>query len=124
MYEIAANLILFVHFIFIIFVVFGAFLFFASAKILFIHIPAFIWGSYITLTNSTCPLTYLENWSLNKANLATYSDGFIQNYLVPIVYPANLTKDLQIYFGIALIVINLVIYAFIYNKIKKKFKNV
>ena len=121
MYEIAANLILFVHFIFILFVVFGGLLFFASAKIVFIHMPAFIWGSYITLTNSTCPLTYLENWSLNKANLTTYSDGFIQNYLVPIVYPANLTKDLQIYFGIALIVINLVIYAFIYNKVKKKF---
>ena len=124
MYEIAANLILFVHFIFILFVVFGGLLFFTSTKIVFIHIPSLIWGSYITLTNSICPLTYLENWSLNKANLTTYSEGFIQNYLVPIVYPVNLTKDLQIYFGIALIVINLVIYAFIYNKIKKKFKNV
>ena len=121
MYEIAANLILFVHFIFILFVVFGGLLFFTSTKIVFIHIPSLIWGSYITLTNSICPLTYLENWSLNKANLTTYSEGFIQNYLVPIVYPVNLTKDLQIYFGIALIVINLVIYAFIYNKVKKKF---
>ena len=122
MYEIAANLILFVHFIFILFVVFGGLLFFTSTKIVFIHIPALIWGSYITLTNSICPLTYLENWSLNKANLTTYSEGFIQNYLVPIVYPVNLTKDLQIYFGIALIVINLVIYAFIFNKLKKNFK--
>ena len=119
MYEIAANLILFVHFIFILFVVFGALLFFASSKIIFIHIPAFIWGSYITLTNSICPLTYLENWFLNKANLTTYSEGFIQNYLVPIVYPINLTKDLQIYLGVALILINVVIYAFIYSKVKK-----
>jgi len=119
MYEIAANLILFVHFIFILFVVFGALLFFASSKIIFIHIPAFIWGSYITLTNSICPLTYLENWFLNKANLTTYSEGFIQNYLVSIVYPTNLTKDLQIYLGITLILINMVIYAFIYYKMKK-----
>ena len=119
MYEIAANLILFVHFIFILFVVFGALLFFASSKIIFIHIPAFIWGSYITLTNSICPLTYLENWFLNKANLKTYSEGFIQNYLVSIVYPINLTKDLQIYLGISLILINMVIYAFIYYKMKK-----
>ena len=119
MYEIAANLILFVHFIFILFVVFGALLFFASSMIIFIHIPAFIWGSYITLTNSICPLTYLENWFLNKANLTTYSEGFIQNYLVSIVYPTNLTKDLQIYLGITLILINMVIYAFIYYKMKK-----
>jgi len=122
MYEIAANLILIVHFIFILFVVFGALLCFASTKIIFIHIPAFIWGSYIELTNSICPLTDLENWFLQKANLTTYSEGFIQNYLVPIVYPANLTKDIQIYLGIALIVINIVIYVFIFNKPKKNFK--
>ena len=119
MYELAANLTLIIHFAFILFVIFGALLFFITTKIIFIHIPAFIWGSYIELTHSICPLTYLENWFLNKANLTTYSEGFIQNYLVPIVYPINLTKDLQIYLGASLIVINVVIYAFIYSKVKK-----
>ena len=116
MYEIAASLILFVHFIFILFVVFGALLFFVSPKFIFIHFPAIIWGSYIELTNSICPLTYLENWFLHKANLTIYSEGFIQNYLMPIVYPVSLTKDLQIYLGIGLIVINIVFYTFIFNK--------
>jgi len=111
MYELAANLTLIVHFAFILFVVFGALLFFVATKIIFIHFPALIWGSYIELTNSICPLTYLENWFLQKANLTTYSEGFIQYYLVPIVYPTNLTKDIQIYLGIGLIVINIVIYA-------------
>ena len=119
MYELTANLILIVHFIFIIFVVFGALLFFVVKKIVFIHIPALIWGSYIELTHSICPLTYLENWFLNKANLTIYSEGFIQNYLVPIVYPPDLTKDLQIYLGITLIVVNIIIYGFILNKIIK-----
>jgi hypothetical protein len=96
--------------------------FFFAKKIIFIHFPALIWGSYIELTNSICPLTYLENWFLYKANLTTYSEGFIQNYLVPIVYPMNLTKDLQIYLGIALIVINVVLYAFIFSKLKKNSK--
>jgi hypothetical protein len=122
MYELAANLTLIIHFAFILFVVFGALLFFVATKIIFIHFPALIWGSYIELTNSICPLTYLENWFLHKANLTTYSEGFIQNYLVPIVYPVSLTKDLQIYLGIALIVINIVFYAFIFNKLKKNFK--
>jgi len=122
MYELAANLTLIVHFAFILFVIFGALLFFITKKIIFIHIPAFVWGSYIELTNSICPLTYLENWFLNKANLTTYSEGFIQNYIVQIVYPVNLTKDLQIYLGITLIVINIIIYAFIYKVMKKNFK--
>ena len=122
MYELAADIILIIHFLFILFVIFGALLFFVAKKIVFIHIPAIIWGSYIELTHSICPLTYLENWFLHKANLTTYSEGFIQNYLVPIVYPTNLTKDIQIYLGIALILINIVIYAFIFNILKKNFK--
>ena len=122
MYEMAANLTLIVHFAFILFVVFGALLFFVSTKIVFIHIPAFIWGSYIELTHSTCPLTYLENWFLHKADLTTYSEGFVQHYLLPIVYPTNLTKDLQIYLGIVLIAVNMIIYGFIIIKFKKSLK--
>ena len=121
MYEIAANLTLIVHFVFILFVVFGALLFFVATKIVFIHIPAFIWGSYIELTHSICPLTYLENWFLHKANLTTYSEGFIQNYLVFIVYPTNLSKNLQIYLGIAIIVANMIIYGLIISRLKKKY---
>ena len=120
MYLIAANLTLIIHFIFIIFVVFGALLFLISKKIVFIHFPFLIWGCYVEFTNSICPLTYLENWFLLKANLTTYSQGFIQNYLIPIVYPENLTKDLQIYLGILLLLINMFFYTFIFIKLKKK----
>ena len=122
MYEIASNLVLIVHLIFIIFVIFGGLLFFLLKRIIIIHIPAFIWGSYVELTNSICPLTYLENFFLQKANITTYSEGFIHNYLVPIVYPANLTEDIQIYLGITLILINIFIYTFICIQLKKKYK--
>ena len=120
MYELAADLTLIVHFAFIIFVVFGALLFFVSTKIIYVHVPALIWGIYIELTHSVCPLTYLENWFLQKVNLTTYSEGFIQNYLVPIVYPKNLTEDLQTYFAIVLIVANMIMYGLIISKSKKK----
>ena len=119
MYEFAANLTLIVHFAFIIFVVFGALLFFVATKIFYVHIPALIWGIYIELTHSVCPLTHLENWFLQKAKLLTYSDGFIQNYLVPIVYPADLTEDLQTRLALALILINTIIYGFIISRLKK-----
>ena len=120
MYEFAADLTLIVHFTFIIFVVFGALLFFVSTKIIYVHVPALIWGIYIELTHSVCPLTYLENWFLQKVNLTTYSEGFIQNYLVPIVYPKNLAEDLQTYFAIVLIVANMIMYGLIISKSKKK----
>ena len=119
MYELAADLTLIVHFAFIIFVVFGGMLFFISTKIIYVHVPSLIWGIYIELTHSVCPLTYLENWFLQKANLTTYTEGFIQNYLVPIVYPKNLTDNLQIYLAIVLIVANMIMYGFIISKSKK-----
>ena len=120
MYELFANLTLIMHLIFILFVIFGGLLFFIFSKIIYIHLPALLWGIYIELTNSVCPLTYLENWFLNKAELATYSNGFINNYLYPIIYPEGLTNNIQIYLGITLIVINILIYGFILKNFQRR----
>ena len=97
MYELFANLTLIIHLIFILFVIFVGLLFFIFSKIIYIHLPALLWGIYIELTNSVCPLTYLENWFLYKGELSTYSNDFINKYLFPIIYPINkqkLDKDL------------------------------
>ena len=119
MHEFLATLTLITHFLFIIFVIFGGLLFFVKRWILFFHIPAFIYGVYVELTQSICPLTYLENYFLTKANLASYSTSFIQNYLYAIIYPINLTKEIQISLAIALLIINGIIYRFIIKR--KKF---
>ena len=118
-YELLANLTLIAHLIFILFVVFGGLILLIFPKIIYLHLPALLWGIYIELTNSVCPLTYLENWFLNKAELATYSNGFINNYLYPIIYPEGLTNNIQIYLGITLIVINILIYGFIFKNFKR-----
>ena len=120
MYELFANLTLITHLIFILFVIFGGLLFFIFSKVFYIHLPALLWGIYIELTNSVCPLTYLENWFLNKGDLATYSNGFINNYLYPIIYPEGLTNNIQIYLGITLIVINILIYGFIFKNFQRR----
>ena len=119
MYELAANLTLIAHFVFIIFVVFGALLFLVSKKIIYVHVPSLIWGVYIEFTHSVCPLTHLENWFLQKANLATYSEDFILNHLVSVVYPNNLSADLQTYLAIALIVVNIIMYGLAISNLKK-----
>ena len=119
MYESLATLTLIIHFLFILFVIFGGLLFFIKPWTLYFHIPAFLYGVYIEFTQTICPLTYLENYLLTKANLATYSTTFIQNYLYAIIYPINLTKEIQISLGISLIVLNAVIYGIVVIKYKK-----
>ncbi len=119
MYEFLANLTLITHLIFILFVIFGGLLFFIISKVIYIHLPALIWGIYIELTSSVCPLTYLENWFLYQSGLTTYSNSFINNYILPAIYPEQLTPGLQIYLGISLIIINIFIYIFIIISVKK-----
>ena len=116
MYESLATLTLIIHFLFITFVIFGGLLFFIKPWTLYFHVPAFLYGVYIEFTQSVCPLTYLENYLLTKANLASYSTSFIQNYLYAIIYPINLTKEIQIGLGIALLIINGIIYGFIIKR--------
>ena len=118
MYELLAKLTLVTHLIFILFVIFGGLLFFIFSKIIYIHLPALLWGIYIELTNSVCPLTYLENWFLHKGDLSTYSNDFISNYIFPIIYPEGLTNEIQIYLGILLTLINILIYGLIYKSFK------
>ncbi len=120
MYEFFANITLITHFIFILFVIFGGLLFFSFSKIIYIHLPALFWGIYIELTGSVCPLTHIENWFLHQGGLTTYSNDFINNYFFSIIYPEELNIKTQIYFGLTLIVINLLIYGLIVKNLKKK----
>jgi len=116
MYEFLATFTLIIHFLFIVYVILGGLLFFIKHWTIYFHIPAFLYGVYVEFTQSICPLTYLENYFLTKANLASYSTSFIQNYLYAIIYPINLTKELQIILGITLIIINVIIYGFIIKR--------
>ncbi len=120
MYELFANFTLIIHLIFILFVIFGGLLFFKFPKVLYAHFPSFIWGVYIEFSSFVCPLTYLEKWLLNRSNLNSYSNTFIQNYILPVIYPDNLTYDFQIFLGLFLIIINVVIYSIIIFKVRKK----
>jgi len=116
MYEFLATFTLIIHFLFIVYVILGGLLFFIKHWTIYFHIPAFLYGVYVEFTQSICPLTYLENYFLTKANLASYSTSFIQNYLYAIIYPVNLTKELQIILGVSLIIINVIIYGTIFAK--------
>ena len=121
MYEFLAKIVLLIHLSFIFFVVFGAFSYLIKPKFLYLHLLSLGWGVYIEFTSSICPLTYLENWLLIKGKASFYDGGFIENYVMRIVYPEGINSNIQMIFGIILVILNIFFYALVfYLKFVKK----
>ena len=110
-----ADFVLVIHMLFIVFVVFGGLIVLKWHRIIWFHIPCAIWGALIEIFGWICPLTYLENYLLKLGNANYYEGGFIQHYLLPIVYPLGLTTDIQILLGTGVIAINLIVYYFVWR---------
>ncbi len=111
-YNILADLIVLVHFIFAFFTILGGFFVLKWKYLIKIHIPAVIWGIIIELTGWTCPLTPLENLLRIKGGGTGYNSEFIEHYILPVLYPSILTRNLQIILGILLLIINAGIYGY------------
>jgi len=113
LYSLAANTLLVIHLLFIIFVVLGGCLVFKWRWLVFLHLPAATWGALVEFQGWLCPLTPWEQYLRQSAGEASYKSGFIEHYLAPLIYPANLNYDMQIVLGSFVIIINLVIYGFL-----------
>lgn len=107
----AADAVLLVHLAFILFVVAGALLVLRYRWVAWLHIPAAFWGTWVELGNRVCPLTFLENELRQRAGQSGYSESFIEHYLVPIIYPAGLTRTAQLWLAAIVITINVALYA-------------
>ena len=106
----AANLLTVVHFMFVMFVIFGGLLVFRWPRAAFVQLPALAWGVAIEINNWICPLTPLEQSLRRAAGEDGYSGGFIDYYIVPLIYPAGLTPDIQQVLGISVLALNAAIY--------------
>ena len=121
MYELLAKIVLLIHLFFIFFVVIGAFSYLIKSKFIYLHLLSLGWGIYIQFTSSICPLTYLENWLLIKGKASFYDGGFIENYVMRIVYPEGINSNIQMILGIILVILNIFFYALVfYLKFVKK----
>jgi len=109
-YSLAADAVLLAHLAFILFVLLGALLAMRWRWVPVIHLPAALWGSYVELTGRICPLTYLENYLLINAGQSGYPESFVDHYLLPIIYPAGLTRDIQFVLAGVVILINMTLY--------------
>jgi Protein of Unknown function (DUF2784) len=104
------------HFAFIAFVVLGSVLVRRRRAWAWLHVPAVVWVAYLEFTGTVCPLTPLENALRARAGDAGYAGGFVEHYLVPIIYPAGLTPGIQIALGAAVIAVNLLAYWSIWRR--------
>jgi hypothetical protein len=119
LYSFAADVLLVLHLVFIVFVMLGGLLLLKWRWLIYLHLPAVAWGILVELLGWLCPLTPLEQHFRMLAGETGYSGGFVQHYLLPIIYPAGLTREVQILLAIGVISINLVIYTVIYVKYRR-----
>ena len=119
-YLFLANGILIAHLGFILFVVLGGLSVFYKKWMLWLHIPAAFWGALVEFSGWFCPLTPLENHFRGLAGQHGYDNGFIQHYLLKIIYPDGLTRPAQIFLGLGVLIVNLFVYAVYFKKRKGK----
>jgi hypothetical protein len=115
-YRLLADAVLLLHLGFILFVVFGALLVVSRRRWLPVHLAAAGWGFLVEATGAVCPLTWAELHLRRLAGGAGYEGGFIEHYLLPLIYPPGLTRELQIGLGVGVLAINALLYAWIWHR--------
>jgi len=112
-YRLLADLVVVVHFAFVLFVILGGFLVARRRRLMPFHLAAAIWAALIEFSGWICPLTPLENRLRAKSGSDGYQSDFVAHYILPILYPEGLTRETQIALGTFVIVTNLAIYAWV-----------
>ena len=108
------------HLLFIVFVVLGGLVVVRVPRVAWLHLPAAAWVVWLELTGAICPLTPLENAFRQQAGQAGYEGGFIDHYLMPVIYTAGLTPQIQTMLGIAVLVLNATVYAIAWRRWRKR----
>ena len=120
MCNVYANAILLAHLLFIVFVICGGLLVIRWPRSAVVHLPVAVWGSAVEIFGWICPLTLLENHFRLLAGNSSYSGDFIARYLIPLIYPENLTATMQQVFGGLVIIINLIFYTIARRKCQSR----
>ena len=123
-YQFLADLTLALHFCFILFVLFGGLLCLLRSSLVWLHLPAAAWGVWVEWSGRICPLTPLENQFRQAAGDQGFAGGFVEHYLIPIIYPHHLDVSSQWLLGLAVVIVNLVVYLFVLTRLRKRHRAV
>ena len=115
-YRALADLVLLFHLAFIVFVIVGGFFALRWRWAPLVHVPAALWGVFIEVSGGVCPLTPLENSLHRAAGSSGYSGGFIEHYLVPVVYPSALSHPVQLVLAGLVVFVNALVYWVVWRR--------
>ena len=115
-YRAAADAILILHLVFVIFVVLGGVIVLRWPRLAWLHVPAVLWAAWVEFAGCICPLTTLEISLRQRAGEVEYAGDFVEHYLTSALYPEGLTRTTQIALGGAVVLINLAVYVVILNR--------
>jgi hypothetical protein len=118
-YRVLADIVFILHLSFVLFVVLGGLLVFKWKRCFWAHIPAVLWGALIEFEGWVCPLTPVENWLRERGGQGGYTAGFVEHYLLPVLYPTVLTRNLQVALGFLILLLNSGIYWWIWRRYGK-----
>ena len=120
LYRTLADAVLILHLLFVAFALAGGLLALRWRWIPFVHLPALAWGATVEFTGWICPLTPLENLLRRAGGEAGYAGGFIEHYLLPLLYPAALTRDTQLLLGTGLLAFNAAVYFAVWRSRRRR----
>jgi hypothetical protein len=109
-YRALGDFVLLLHMAFVLFAALGGLLAFKWRRVAWFHIPAALWAALIELVGWECPLTPLENWLRRQGGEAGYHTGFLERYLLPLIYPAPFPRSMHVILGLLVMGVNLAIY--------------
>jgi len=105
-----ADAVVVLHLLFIAFALAGGALVLWRPRFAWLHLPAAAWAAYVEFSGTICPLTPLENTLRRRAGAAGYDGGFIEHYVIPVIYPAGLTPSIQVAIGALVVAVNVAFY--------------
>jgi hypothetical protein len=103
----------------VVFVVTGGLLVLRWPRLAWLHLPCALWGAWVELSGWICPLTPLEISLRVAAGEAGYKGGFLEHYVIPMLYPAGLTRGIQVGLGVAVLVVNVAAYAAVVRRVRR-----
>ena len=112
-FALLAALTVVVHVLFVLFAAAGGLLVVRWPRVAWVHLPAAAWAVFVELSGRICPLTPLENELRGRAGLQPYSGDFVASYVFPVLYPEGLTRDIQVWIGLGVLVVNAAAYAWV-----------
>lgn len=115
LYRALSDLVVIIHLAFVVFVLFGGLLVLQWRRVRWLHLPAVAWGAGIEFGGWICPLTPLENWLRMQGGESGYSSDFLEHYVLSLLYPAGLTREVQIVLGAVVLAVNLAIYGWLWR---------